>query len=296
MAISSASSLPLNRLMRYNSIMLGLFLLSLTLLSLPNRRPVLAAIPFVLSLCFKQMALYYAPAIFIYLLSLSFPRLTRPNIPLLFSLGIAVIATFSVMLVPFALPRQVLDNLISTNFTALTNPKIWAFNEWDVKGVQQVFIRVFPFGRGLWEDKVANSWCATNILIKWRQLYSTPTLQKLRYLHILSFYGGLLIASLLATLASISPGLLYIAIHPLVKKLPAVFTISALGFFLFSFQVHEKSILLPLLPASLSLLSPEPEDRKWTLWINVIGTISYILLHDLVLTFIGYGRCSRKMA
>lgn len=28
-------------------------------------------------------------------------------------------------------------------------------------------------------------------------------------------------------------------------------TISSLGFFLFSFQVHEKSILLPLLPATL---------------------------------------------
>jgi len=256
--------------------MLGLFLLSLTLLSLPNPRPVLAAIPFVLSLCFKQMALYYAPAIFIYLLSLSFPRLTRPNIPLLFSLGIAVIFTFSVMLLPFALPRQVLDNLISAKFTALANPKIWALKEWDVKGLQQVFVRVFPFGRGLWEDKVANSWCATNILIKWRQLYSTPTLQKLRYRRILSFCRGLLNGSLLATLGSISPGLLYIAIHPLVKKLPAVFTISALGFFLFSFQVHEKSILLPLLPATLSLLSSEPEDRKWTLWINVIGTISYV--------------------
>ena len=68
---------------------------------------------------------------------------------------------------------------------------------------------------------------------------------------------------------------MYIAIHPHIKRLPHVFTISALGFFLFSFQVHEKSILLPLLPATLSFFSHNPEDRKWTVWINVIGTIRY---------------------
>lgn len=157
--------------------MLGLFILSLTLLSLRYPRPVLAAIPFVLSLCFKQMALYYAPAIFIYLLSISFPRLTRPNILLLASLGITVIITFTLILLPFLLPTEILNHAISKNFSALMNPEIWRL---DLTTIQQIFHRVFPFGRGLWEDKVANTWCATNILIKWRSLYSTPTLQKLR--------------------------------------------------------------------------------------------------------------------
>lgn len=161
---------------QYNSIMLGLFLLSLSLLSLDNPRPVLAAIPFVLSLCFKQMGLYYAPVIFVYLLSLSFPRITRPNIPLLISLGVAVIATFTMIFLPFIIPSTFLSDIISKNYAGLINPKLW-----DMDTIQQIFRRVFPFGRGLWEDKVANTWCATNILIKWRSLYSTPTLQKLRY-------------------------------------------------------------------------------------------------------------------
>jgi alpha-1,3-glucosyltransferase len=160
--------------------MLGLFILSLTLLSLDYPHPVLAAIPFVFSLCFKQMALYYAPAIFIYLLSISFPRFTRPNIPLLTSIGIAVITTFTLVLLPFALPPEILDNIISGNYTALTNLDLWRLKQWDLNTIQQVFHRVFPFGRGLWEDKVANTWCATNLLIKWRSLYSTQTLQKLR--------------------------------------------------------------------------------------------------------------------
>src|SRR5271169_7159169 len=160
--------------------MLGLFILSLTLLSFTPQRPVLAAIPFVLSLCFKQMALYYAPAIFIYLLSISFPRLTRPNIFLLTSLGITVITTFTFIFLPFLLPTAVLNHITPKKFSSLTNPKLWKL---DITTIQQIFHRVFPFGRGLWEDKVANTWCATNILIKWRSLYSTSVLQKLRSTH-----------------------------------------------------------------------------------------------------------------
>jgi len=175
------SNLPkLPFLIRYNSIVLGLFLVSLTLLSAPKPRPVLAAIPFVLSLCFKQMGLYYAPAIFVYLLSISFPRLTRPNIPLLASLGITVLATFALNLLPFALPHKVLEAARAGNWGTLLKPEMW--KEWDLETLQQVFVRVFPFGRGLWEDKVANTWCATNTLVKWRTLYSTQTLQKLRSL------------------------------------------------------------------------------------------------------------------
>ena len=261
------------RLTRYNSIMLGLFILSLTLLSLTTPRPVLASIPFVLSLCFKQMALYYAPAIFIYLLSLSFPRLTRPNIPLLTSLGIVVIATFIFVFLPFLLPEPILNAITSRNYSALLNLQSWRLTAWDLSTPQQIFHRVFPFGRGLWEDKVANTWCATNILIKWRSLYSSPFLQKLRFLPLPSPDAMEVDNSLVVTLAAISPGLMYIAIHPLIKRLPQVFTITAMGFFLFSFQVHEKSILLPLLPATLSLFSADEEERKWTVWINLIGTI-----------------------
>jgi alpha-1,3-glucosyltransferase len=161
--------------------MLGLFLLSLTLLSQDQPRRALAAVPFVLSLCFKQMALYYAPTIFIYLLSLSFPSLFQPNLRLLISLGVAVIVTFALTFLPFLLPDEVLTLIKSQSYYALINPNLWLPNKWDLNTIQQIFHRVFPFGRGLWEDKVANTWCATNILIKWRSLYPSEFLQKLRY-------------------------------------------------------------------------------------------------------------------
>lgn len=45
---------------RYNSIMLGLTLWSVNFFQMD--RDLLGAVAFVLSLCFKQMALYYSPA------------------------------------------------------------------------------------------------------------------------------------------------------------------------------------------------------------------------------------------
>jgi alpha-1,3-glucosyltransferase len=225
------------------------------------------------------MGLYYAPAIFVYLLSLCIPRLARPNIPLLASLGIVVIGTFTAMFLPFLLPNAVIKTLASDDLSALKDLNIWSMKNWDIETPVQIFTRIFPFGRGLWEDKVANTWCATNTLIKWRQLYSTPFLQKLRSIPYtpLRKTKQILTSSLGTTLVSITPGLMYIFTHPHIKHLPRIFTLSALGFFLFSFQVHEKSILLPLMPASLLLFSTDAEERKWTVWINVIGTVRYPL-------------------
>jgi alpha-1,3-glucosyltransferase len=77
-------------------------------------------------------------------------------------------------------------------------------------------------------------------------------------------------------MTAILPALVYIWRYPLVKKLPEIFTLTSLGFFLFSFQVHEKSILLPLAPATLMLFREDAEVRKWSVWINIVGTIRYL--------------------
>jgi alpha-1,3-glucosyltransferase len=98
----------------------------------------------------------------------------------------------------------------------------------------QVLHRVFPLARGLFEDKVANFWCVSNIVIKWRNMFTTATL---------------LAISLVATVASILPACLYLFVKP--NRIVETMVVSALGFYMFSFQVHEKAILLPLLPATL---------------------------------------------
>lgn len=108
---------------------------------------------FVLSLSFKQMALYYAPVIFAYLLGLCvYPNI---NIPRLVLLGATVIVSFGLVFAPlvfFGGKEQ----------------------------ISQCLFRVFPFARGLWEDKVANFWCAANVLVKFRERFDSGMLQKAR--------------------------------------------------------------------------------------------------------------------
>lgn len=103
-----------------------------------------------------------------------------------------------------------------------------------------VLHRVFPTARGLFEDKVSNFWCASNILIKWRQVFDVQTL---------------LLLSLGLTLGCVMPACIALFRNPTMRSFRYATAITSLGFFLFSFQVsldltkvHEKTILVPLLP------------------------------------------------
>jgi alpha-1,3-glucosyltransferase len=129
---------------------------------------VLGSFFFCLSLGFKQMALYYAPAIFAFLLGRCFterngydstccligPRLNGYySIVLFIKLGVTVLATFGLMFSP------------------------WLSS---MEDIQQVFIRIFPVARGLYEDKVANVWCAINVIVKLRQILTVESTVRLR--------------------------------------------------------------------------------------------------------------------
>lgn len=116
----------------------------------------------------------------------------------------------------------------------------------------QVFYRVFPVGRGLYEDKVSNVWCAISVLIKLRSFLSIPALVKL---------------SICSTLAIVLPSCLHLFMNPTTIRFKYALCISSLGFFLFSFQVHEKSILLPMLCITMM-------DLDITFWFNNIALFS----------------------
>jgi alpha-1,3-glucosyltransferase len=70
----------------------------------------------------------------------------------LVKLGVATIATFALMFAPW----------ISTD----PQPVLWVIH------------RIFPLARGLFEDKVANFWCASNVAIKWRTWFSVTGLAR----------------------------------------------------------------------------------------------------------------------
>ncbi|OZJ03106.1 hypothetical protein BZG36_03379, partial [Bifiguratus adelaidae] len=192
---------------QYNAVMLGLSLCAFNCLA--THRFITAAVFFSLSLMFKQMALYFAMPIFAFLLSQCFRQ--QNGFLLFVKLGIAVVATFGVCLYPWVLP---------------------------VSDLLQVAHRVFPIARGLYEDKVANVWCALSVILKLKSLLSVE-----RCIQI----------SLAMTFVGLLPSCIDLFRKPTHQKLIYALANCSLAFFLFSFQVHEKTILLPALPILLLL-------------------------------------------
>ncbi|KAL3417484.1 ALG8 glycosyltransferase family ALG6 [Phlyctema vagabunda] len=253
---------------QYNTVMLGLVLASMS--SVQAGRHMWASVFFVFALGFKQMALYYAPAMFAYLLGVCiFPRIKIGRF-----LGIATVtvASFAVLILPLFLgalydfyrgvdARPELFGKkgslpIFTDQSLQLDHHAWYYPF--LQQSSQLIHRVFPFARGLFEDKVANFWCALNVVIKLRN-YQSELLQR---------------ASLLLTLAAITPPCFVIFIKPRRELLPLALSATAWAFFLFSFQVHEKSVLLPLMPMTVLLAGKNglsKNIRSWVGFANMLG-------------------------
>lgn len=125
--------------------------------------------------------------------------------------------------------------------------------------LKQVLNRLFPIARGVFEDKVSNVWCALNVVYKIKYIFTNEEMA---------------IACLVSTLLAVLPSCLDIAFRPNRRKFVYALTNSALAFFLFSFQVHEKSILLAAIPVALSL----PSDPFISMWFTAISTFSMLPL------------------
>ena len=179
-------------------------------------RHCIGAILYTLAFMHKHIALYYSLAFFAHLLGgalrLGSIRNGAMRVGLL---GIVVIGTFTAVLAP-----------------------------WIGEGrYMQVFARLFPLKRGVFEDYVANFWCATNPIMRWKTRAAEST-------RMIAVLGAIM------TLAAALPTVVRQILHPgkrVTNLLLCMFNTS-LAFFLFGFQVHEKSILYPLLPASLLTL------------------------------------------
>jgi alpha-1,3-glucosyltransferase len=237
---------------QYNTIALGL---SISAFSCMVQGSFLSCIYgsflFCLALNFKQMTLYYAPAVFFYLLGRCVAKPSR-FLSRFLSLGVTVISTFWILWTPFITfgPSQI------------------ATTPWD--RILHILRRIFPFERGLFEGKVANIWCALNtrpISIRDR---IDPSLQS--------------IVAFALTLGMIAPScysMLRLGMHDVksvgsgmeqnqwIRLLWGTASCS-LGFFLASFQVHEKSILMALAPCTLLLW----QDPAFVEWFSIVCTWS----------------------
>ena len=253
---------------QYNTVMLGFALASIS--SIVAGRNLWACVFFVCALCFKQMALYYAPAIFAYLVGVCLSP--RPNLIRFIGIAIVTLFTFATIFAPLLL-GALYDNHHNISPTPdLTDPPLPSFllslpisldrQAWYfplLLQLSQSIHRIFPFARGIFEDKVANLWCALHTVHKLHH-YPKAAIQRV---------------SLLMTIVSILPASMIISLFPRKELMPWAMASTAWGFYLCSFQVHEKSVLLPLLPMTVMLGGDGGlgmETRGWIGWANLLGT------------------------
>jgi len=251
---------------QYNTVMLGFQLASIA--SMLAGRRLWSCVFFVCALGFKQMALFYAPAVAAYLAgSCLFPRV---NIARFIGMAIITVASFAALFLPIILGTAFdVYRDIQLPIDAQTPPLLAAipfdvpssawYRPYLVQLLQAVH-RIFPFARGLFEDKVANVWCAIHA----------------SGLHKLTAYDQSLLSrgALLLTLAAITPPCAVIFFRPQKHLIPLAFSATAWAFFLCGFQVHEKNVLLPLLPMTLLLGTAEgmkPAIRAWVGYANLLA-------------------------
>ena len=248
---------------QYNTVMLGLTVAALS--SLLASRFGWACVFFVGALCFKQMALFYAPAMFAYLLGVCiFPRTD----PIRFlTIGLTTALSFAIIFAPLLLGAMY-DTHRGVAIDGYSAPPLLSkipfpldegnFLHTPLIQLAQSIHRIFPFARGLFEDKVANVWCALHTFHKLHE-YPTATVQR---------------AALSATVALIFPPCLILFLKPRKDLILPAFSATAWGFFLCSYQVHEKNDLLPLLPMTLMLATQGgllPYLRAWVGFANILG-------------------------
>ncbi|XP_058821452.1 probable dolichyl pyrophosphate Man9GlcNAc2 alpha-1,3-glucosyltransferase [Topomyia yanbarensis] len=209
-------------------------------------RNFLGAVLFVLALNYKQMELYHALPFFFYLLQWCFRGANGIDY------GNGVLNLLK------------LGTVVIGTFAFLWSP--WLVS-WEAS--TQIIHRVFPIARGVFEDKVSNVWCVVNIFIKLKNLEN----------------AHMTLICLICTLTAVLPSSLALLFKNSKRNFLLALINSSLGFFLFSYQVHEKSILLASLPVLLFFqLSPLP-----CFWFLQISTFSMIpLLHkdNLLIAYI----------
>lgn len=230
---------------QYNCVSLGFFIAAVAIIMQDSY--VISSVLFVLALNYKQMELYHALPFFFYILGCHTPGKTRSwfhCIRMLICVSFVVLLTFSIIWMPFLKSRDLFFSVV---------------------------LRLFPFSRGVFEDKVANIWCAINVVCKLRQVFTNVQLAKI---------------CLTMTTCAILPSCINLYLSPTRNAFILSLINSALAFFLFSFQVHEKSILLVAVPVLL-YFNNDPLPCFWFLIISHFSMLPLFIKDELYLAYIG---------
>lgn len=207
---------------------------------------ILTCILFSMALNYKQMELYHALPFFFYYIGSVYETYIK------YSFFVAL--------------RKLIILVLSVVLTFLI---LWAPYINDSKQIFQVVNRIFPLERGVFEDKVSNIWCQINVIYKLRNI-NNQTMATI---------------CLLTTLISVLPSCLDLFKNPSKIKFLLSLINCSLSFFLFSFQVHEKSILLVAIP--VLMYSPQnPFICTWFVFITTFSMLPLLIKDNLLVPFI----------
>nr|CAG4643235.1 EOG090X06YP [Ilyocryptus agilis] len=247
---------------QYNGFLMGVLLLSVG--SILQRENIQAAFWFAVLLNLKHIYLYIAPVYFVYLLR-SYCIETHQSgsssfhLKRLVALGLVVITVFVLTYLPF------------------------------LGQLPQVASRLFPFKRGLCHAYWApNAWAWYNVLDKALTLVAGKlSLLDPTAVPVASMTGGLVQefeyvvlptigpkVTFLCTLLALSPALLLLLRRP---NEPRVFIraviLCAFASFLFGWHVHEKAVLIMIIPMTL-LAAASADDCRLFLLLSITGHVS----------------------
>eukprot|EP01135_Chromosphaera_perkinsii_P005461 Nk52_evm10s352 gene=Nk52_evmTU10s352 len=254
---------------QYNGFLFGILLFSLALMNSGYR--VLSGGVFAALLNFKQIYLYIAPVYFVYLLR---AHCFSKDLKFLFwpfvKLGSCVIFVFALSFGPFLFPSFAID---------LEYAKVQ---------LGQIFSRLFPVQRGLCHAYWApNFWAIYNTADK--ALILLCKILKLPFVgasvHNTSGIVGLSgdgyaflpsvkpVATIVLAVMGLSPILIRLWQKPTCEKFVGSIVLCALNSFVFGYHVHEKAILMAILPMALLTLKDEFESRIFII-LSTVGNVS----------------------
>lgn len=192
---------------QYNSLILGLIMWSLY--ALIRGRRYICCIIFTIAINAKVMSVYYSLAFMGALIGYTLKRYGWHR-----------------------KERIMGECAIYAGLFILTTTVLWLPWLTDFKSFKTVIEAIFPVHRGLYQLKVPNFWCISDVIMKWESWASKPILA------IMCFVSCVLFSL---------PSIVALIVNPSPKILVIGFSCISMTFFMFSYHVHEKSILLPLL-------------------------------------------------
>ncbi|PRP84505.1 dolichyl glycosyltransferase [Planoprotostelium fungivorum] len=240
---------------QYNGMLLGLLLFSITCLQ--KGRHITGSILFAICLHFKHINLYCAPAYFTYLLSHYCQPHGRFSFSRFVALGLSVASIFVFSLGPFLFHG--------------------------VDQLAQILKRLFPFGRGLCHAYWApNAWAIYNTVdrilarvlrVKNSETGTSPTsglVQDIEHVVLPTITPSI---SLILVLLSLSPMLVLLYRRPSALKFKLSVALCSLSFFMFGWHVHEKAILMSIVPLYLVVVD-DISLARITFFLTTVGHYS----------------------